>query len=51
MLDCDNTIWGGVLAEDGNNNIKLGLASAPISDPEGQRGVTFCGKENLGDFF
>tara|TARA_B100000989_G_scaffold298811_1_gene290029 strand:+ start:2119 stop:3771 length:1653 start_codon:yes stop_codon:yes gene_type:complete len=24
ILDCDNTIWGGVLAEDGFNKIKIG---------------------------
>ena len=24
ILDCDNTLWGGVLGEDGINNIKIG---------------------------
>ena len=24
LLDCDNTIWGGVIAEDGIENIKIG---------------------------
>ncbi len=24
VLDCDNTLWGGVLGEDGFNNIKIG---------------------------
>ena len=24
MVDCDNTIWGGVLAEDGMENIQVG---------------------------
>ena len=24
MLDCDNTLWGGIVGEDGINNILLG---------------------------
>ena len=24
VLDCDNTIWGGVIGEDGLNGISLG---------------------------
>lgn len=24
VLDCDNVLWGGILSEDGKNNIKLG---------------------------
>ncbi len=26
VLDCDNVLWGGILGEDGLNNIKLGTA-------------------------
>ena len=25
MLDCDNTLWGGVIGEDGLSGIKVGL--------------------------
>jgi FkbH-like protein len=24
ILDCDNTLWGGVVGEDGYNNIRIG---------------------------
>jgi len=60
VLDLDNTLWGGVVGEDGYNGIKLGGTAAPGNafadfqkalDTLRQRGIllALCSKNNAAD--
>lgn len=59
VLDCDNVLWGGILSEDGIENIKLGGSGPGIEFQNFQRfllslyyhGVilTVCSKNDLSD--
>lgn len=62
VLDCDNTLWKGIIGEDGMDGIKLGKASSPgniFYDFQStvlqlqQRGViiALCSKNNEEDVF
>jgi FkbH-like protein len=39
VLDCDNTLWGGILGEDGFNNIKIGMTYPGSAYREFQQAV------------
>jgi len=39
LLDCDNTLWGGVLSEDGMENIKLGQDGIGLAFIEFQKAI------------
>ena len=39
LLDCDNTLWGGVLAEDGSKKIKLGEDGEGLAFTDFQRAI------------
>ena len=39
LLDCDNTLWGGVIAEDGMNKIKIGEEGVGLAFLEFQKAV------------
>lgn len=39
VLDLDNTLWGGVLGEDGPHNVKLGPAETGLAFQEFQQGL------------
>lgn len=59
VLDCDNTLWGGIVGEDGLEGIKLGSAHPGSAFMEFQREVlslhrrgvilAVCSKNNLAD--
>jgi len=59
VLDCDNVLWGGVLSEDGMENIRLGSGGFGLEYQEFQRFVlslyyrgvilTICSKNDLAD--
>ena len=39
VLDCDNVLWGGILSEDGMENIRLGGSGLGMEYQEFQRFV------------
>ena len=39
LLDCDNTLWGGVIAEDGVNKIKIGEEGEGLAFLEFQKAI------------
>lgn len=59
ILDCDNVLWGGILSEDGIENIRLGSSGLGLEYQEFQRFVlslyyrgvilTICSKNDLAD--
>ncbi len=59
VIDCDNTLWGGIVGEDGIDGIKLGDASHGSAYRDFQREVlnlyhrgvvlAICSKNNLAD--
>lgn len=59
LLDCDNTLWGGVIGEDGLSNIKLGKSYPGSCYYEFQQGIVslynrgiiigLCSKNNEDD--
>ena len=59
VLDCDNVLWGGILSEDGIENIKLGSSGLGRMYQDFQRLAVFmwnhgiiltvCSKNNLSD--
>lgn len=62
VLDCDNTLWGGIIGEDGINNIKIGQNNYPDNAYYAfqqeilnlyERGViiAICSKNNIEDVF
>ena len=62
VLDCDNTLWGGIIGEDGIENIKIGQNNYPDNTYYAfqqevinlyQRGViiALCSKNNSNDVF
>lgn len=61
LLDCDNTLWGGIIGEDGLSNIKLGKSYPGSCYYEFQQAVVslyhrgiivgLCSKNNADDVF
>ena len=47
ILDCDNTIWGGVLAEDGMQNLLLGQDGVGKAFVDFQKAIKYLSKNGI----